>query len=92
MGFFAGITTKIITITYFENIIYHRLLVLNWSISTSVEHTSWKYYRVIMKHSGTALAPSIMQGRKFRNIFSRRLIMSSLEELVRRIHRYNAQN
>ena len=42
--------------------------------------------------SGTALAPSIMQGRKLMNIFSRRLIMSTLEELVKRIHRYNAQN
>ena len=29
MGSFAGITTQIITITYFENIIYHRLLALN---------------------------------------------------------------
>ena len=39
MGFFAGITTQIITITYFQNVIYHRQLALNWSISTSVAHT-----------------------------------------------------
>ena len=45
-----------------------------------------------MKHSGTALAPSIMQSRKLMNIFSRRHIMSALEELMKRIHRYNAQN
>ena len=27
--FFAGINTQIITLTYFDNIIYHRLLALN---------------------------------------------------------------
>ena len=52
VGFFAGISTQITTITYFENTIYHHLLALNWSISTSVAHTNWKYYRILMKHSG----------------------------------------
>ena len=90
--FFAGIITQIITMAYFENTIYHRLLALNLSMSTFVAHTNWKYYRILMKHSGTALAPSIMQGRKLMDIFSHSLIMSALEELVKRIHRYNAQN